>query len=84
MVHDMTQNFFDGNIATATQMQLDTLEFTSAMFAEVNPIPVKEALNLVGFKAGKPRLPLVELSYSGKEKVRTALKNLKIGVLNHD
>lgn len=84
MVHDMTQNFFDGNTATATQMQLDTLEFTSAMFSEVNPIPVKEALNLVGFKAGKPRLPLVELSDSSKEKVKTALKNLKIGVLNHD
>lgn len=80
----MTQDFFSGNITSATELQLNTLEFTSAMFSEVNPIPVKAALNMVGFKAGKPRLPLVELSDNGKEKVRTALKNLNIGVLNND
>lgn len=83
-VHDMIQNFFDGNIPVATQMQLDTLEFTSAMFSEVNPIPVKAALNMVGFNVGIPRLPLIELSASGKEKVRLALKNLNIGDLSND
>lgn len=83
-VHDMIQNFFDGNIPVATQMQLDTLDFTSAMFSEVNPIPVKAALNMVGFNVGIPRLPLIELSASGKEKVRLALKNLNIGDLSND
>lgn len=79
VVHNMTQFFFEGNNADATALQLDTLELTSAMFCEVNPIPVKAALNMVGFNAGKPRLPLVELSSSGKEKVKKALDNLKIG-----
>lgn len=46
-VHDMAQNFFDGKVDEATKLQLDTLEFTSAMFSEVNPIPVKAALNMV-------------------------------------
>ncbi len=78
-VHNMTQFFFEGNNADATALQLDTLELTSAMFCEVNPIPVKAALNMIGFNAGKPRLPLVELSDSGKEKVKKALDNLKIG-----
>ena len=48
-LHDMTQYFFDGNISEATKLQLDTLELTSAMFCEVNPIPVKAALNMVRF-----------------------------------
>lgn len=78
-VHDMTNYFFDGKVAEATKLQLDTLEFTSSMFCEVNPIPVKAALNMVGFNAGIPRLPLVELSDSGKERVKKALKNLNIG-----
>ncbi len=78
-VHNMTEYFFNGNNTEATKLQLDTLEFTSAMFCEVNPIPVKAALNMIGFNAGIPRLPLVELSDSGKEKVRKALKNLNIG-----
>ena len=78
-VHNMTNYFFEGNIKEATKLQLDTLEFTSAMFCEVNPIPVKAALNMIGFNAGIPRLPLVELSDSGKERVKKALKNLNIG-----
>lgn len=79
-VHDMAENFFEGKISEATKLQLDTLELTSAMFSEVNPIPVKAALNMVGFNAGLPRLPLVELSDSGKEKVKSALKNLNISM----
>lgn len=79
-VHDMTENFFEGKISEATKLQLDTLELTSAMFSEVNPIPVKAALNMVGFNAGLPRLPLVELSEPGKEKVKNALKNLNISM----
>lgn len=46
-VHTMITNFFEGKIPEATKLQLDTLEFTSAMFSEVNPIPVKAALNMV-------------------------------------
>ena len=74
-VHEMTYKFFNGNVAEATKLQLDTLELTSSLFCEVNPIPVKYALKVLGFDVGTPRLPLVELSDAGKVKVKTALKN---------
>lgn len=66
--HDMVQNFFDGNVAKATKMQLDALPLVNALFSEVNPIPVKAALNHIGFAFGIPRLPLTKMS-SDKEKI---------------
>ena len=73
--HDMTQKFFDGKIREATQMQLDAIDLIDALFSEVNPIPVKYALNLMGYNYGKPRLPLVELSVKNQERMRCAMKN---------
>ena len=73
--HDMTQKFFDGKIREATQMQLDAIDLIDALFLEVNPIPVKYALNLMGYNYGKPRLPLVELSAKNQERMREAMKN---------
>lgn len=73
--HDMTQKFFDGKIIEATQMQLDAIDLIEALFSEVNPIPVKYALNLMGYNYGKPRLPLVELSAKNQERMREAMKN---------
>ena len=73
--HDMTQKFFDGKIVEATQMQLDAIDLIDALFSEVNPIPVKYALNLMGYNYGKPRLPLVELSAKNQERMRCAMKN---------
>ena len=61
-VHDMTKKYFDGNQKEANKMQLEVLDLVDALFSEVNPIPVKYALNLKGYDFGKPRLPLVELS----------------------
>ena len=71
----MVQNFFDGNIAEATQMQLNAIDLVGSLFCEVNPIPVKEALNMMGYNFGVPRLPLVRLSEKNQEKLRTSLKN---------
>lgn len=79
-VHNMVENFFNGNIKEATRLQLDTLKLTSALFCEVNPIPVKAACNMVGFNVGIPRLPLIEMSESGKEILRVEMKNY--GLLN--
>lgn len=78
IVHKMTYDFFEGNIKEATKAQLDTLELTSALFCEVNPIPVKAALNMIGYNVGAPRLPLVEMSTSGKLRLEKALKNLNL------
>lgn len=73
--HNMVQNFFDGNVAKATKMQLDSIELIKALFCEVNPIPVKGALNMLGWNMGEPRLPLVPISEKGKVQMEKALKN---------
>lgn len=69
--HNMVQNFMDRNIDAAIKMQLDVLPLVNALFSEVNPIPVKAALNLLGYQYGIPRLPLTKMSEE-KEKI---LKN---------
>lgn len=78
-VHNMVKYFFDGNIKEATKLQLDTLDLTSSLFCEVNPIPVKAACNMIGFNAGVPRLPLIEMSVSGKERLKNDM--IKYGIL---
>ena len=55
-------------------MQIDVLDLVDALFSEVNPIPVKYALNLMGYNFGKPRLPLIELSDKNKEKLKEVMK----------
>lgn len=64
--HNMVASFFDGNLADSKNLQLDLLPLISALFCEVNPIPVKYALNVLGFDFGLPRLPLCELSSKNK------------------
>ena len=54
-------------------MQLEYLDLINAMFVEVNPIPVKEAMNLKGMNVGGYRLPLCEISDGGREVVRKAM-----------
>ena len=71
--HEMVQNFFDGNIKDATKMQLDTIPLINTLFAEVNPIPVKAALNIMGYDFGKPRLPLIPASDGVKDKLKELL-----------
>lgn len=72
LTHDIVQNYFDGNTDVATSLQLDSIPLINTLFAEVNPIPVKAALNIIGFDFGKPRLPLIPAS----EEVVAKLKNL--------
>ena len=79
-VHKMTSYFFSGENKKATELQLNTLELTSALFCEVNPIPVKSACNMIGFNCGTPRLPLIEMSDSGKERLKNAMINYGIKI----
>lgn len=74
-VHNMVKYFFNGNIQEATGLQLKTLNLSSALFCEVNPIPVKAACNMLGFNVGTPRLPLIEMSDAGKERLRKEMIN---------
>ena len=61
-VHEMCYKFFSGDIAGSCKMQLDALPLIDALFCEVNPIPVKKALNLMGWQAGPLRMPLTEMT----------------------
>ena len=74
-VHNMVYNYFEGNTKEATLMQLKTLNLTNALFSEVNPIPVKAAYNIIGFNAGIPRLPLVEMTKEGQEHLKEEIYN---------
>ena len=60
--HQLCQSFFDGDIETSRKLQLGAAELNHALFCEVNPIPVKKAMELLGWDVGPLRLPLVEPS----------------------
>ena len=74
--HNIVQNFFDGNIEKATKMQLDALPLIKALFSEVNPIPVKAALNIQGYNFGIPRLPLTPMTAEKMEVLKKELNSL--------
>lgn len=71
--HDMCEKFFEGEIEEACKMQIDAIPLIKALFSEVNPIPVKAGLNMIGYDYGIPRLPLIEMSDEGKEILRKTL-----------
>ena len=74
--HDMCYEFFEGDKEKAAKMQIDAIPLINALFSEVNPIPVKEALNISGYHYGKPRLPLIPMSKGNKEILEKCLKEL--------
>lgn len=74
-VHNMVINYLKGNCSNALLSQLNSMELINTLFSEVNPIPIKEALNILGFNFGKPRLPLVEMSEGGKVKLQQIIEN---------
>lgn len=76
--HDMTMKYFKGEVEEAAKMQLDVIDLNDSLFSEVNPIPVKHALNLMGYDFGKPRLPLIELSDANKKEMEEVMKKHKL------
>ena len=73
--HDMVQHYLDGNFSAALKLQKDTKLLTDALFCEVNPIPVKTALNLMGKAVGPLRAPLYEMEPENLERLKLALKD---------
>lgn len=65
--HEICQLFFDGRVEQSRRLQLELLELTNALFSDVNPIPVKEALNLMGMDCGECRLPLTAMQPQARE-----------------
>jgi len=76
--HDMVYDFLNGNVDKSIKAQVDCIPLVKALFSETNPIPVKAALNMMGYNMGIPRLPLVEMSDSGKEKLHRELLSFKL------
>ena len=72
--HNMTKKYLEGDLEEARKMQLEVSDLIEALFTEVNPIPVKYALNLMGYKFGIPRLPLIELTDENKENLKEIMK----------
>ena len=73
--HDMVMNYLNGDTKSATKLQLDAIELINALFCEVNPIPVKAALNLMGYEVGSCKLPLCDMEPKNLETLRTAMAN---------
>lgn len=71
--HDMVWDFLNGDINSAKTKQLDSIPLINWLFSEVNPIPVKAALNKIGFNFGIPRLPLVEMSENKSDMIKKFL-----------
>lgn len=76
--HDMIMDYLSGNTAKATEAQIKYLDFINALFCEVNPVPVKEAMNMLGMNVGGFRLPLCEMEESNRSKLKKTMENVGI------
>lgn len=75
--HEITASYLAGDVARARDLQLKYLDLINALFVEVNPIPIKEAMNLAGMNVGGYRLPLCEISEGGRAVLRKAMEILQ-------
>ena len=76
--HDLCRKFFDGDLQGSLDIQLKAQNLISALFCEVNPIPVKKALNLMGMEFGPMRRPLTEMEQANAERLEKEMRNFGI------
>lgn len=76
--HDICQAYFDGDVKKSCALQLEAIPLVNALFCEVNPIPVKAALNLMGKETGPMRLPLTEMEPQNQKRLKKAMKEYGI------
>lgn len=77
-VHDMVAAYMDGDMEKAQKLQLEAMDLIGALFCEVNPIPVKAAMSMLGYAAGPVRAPLTEMTDKNKDVLRKAMENYGI------
>ena len=77
-IKDMMEKFLDGKAQESARIHRDLLPLVNALFIVSNPVPIKWALNYVGFPVGKPRLPLIEPDEKSADLIKATLKNYKI------
>ena len=73
--HEICQAYLDGDVKKSLQLQLDAMELCGALFCEVNPIPVKKALSLMGMGSGALRMPLSEMEPANVQRLEKAMKD---------
>ena len=71
--HDMVMSYLEGDVKKSCQMQLEAIDLVKALFCEVNPIPVKAAVEMMGFETGSLRMPLSEMEPQNKEVLKKAM-----------
>ena len=76
--HDMCDKFLNGDTKGSAKIQIEYYELVSALFCDVNPIPVKAAMNILGFDCGSCRMPLDVLSSSNFEKLKNTMQKYKL------
>ena len=77
--HDMVASYLEGDVAKSCEMQLKYFDLVKALFCEVNPIPVKKALNLMGMEVGSLHLPLTEMEDANAKRLEEEMR--KAGVI---
>ena len=75
--HQMVYDYFNGNVEEAKRKQLSSLNLIENLFSEVNPIPVKAGLNIIGYDYGIPRMPLIEMSEDKKLNLKKAIEEFE-------
>ncbi len=75
--HDICEEYFRGNVAASAALQIKYCKLIDALFCETNPIPVKAALNILGFDVGECRLPLYEMGEANLAKLKAAIEDVK-------
>ena len=78
--HDLVMKYINGDVAGSTKMQLSMNPVINALFIEVNPVPVKAALNLMGMNVGHMRLPLDDMSEANLEKLKDEMRKYGMDV----
>lgn len=72
-MHDMVQKYLDGDVKESTKLQLKAIPLIEALFCEVNPIPVKAAMNMMGMGVGTLRMPLGDMEWENQEKLKKVM-----------
>lgn len=72
--HDICEAYFSGDVKRSARLQLEAIPLITELFCEVNPIPVKAAMNLMGKNVGSLRMPLTEMETQNQEKLKAAMK----------
>lgn len=78
--HDIVAKYLEGDVAGSCALQLKALPLINELFCEVNPIPVKKAMNLMGLQAGTLRMPLTEMEEANAAKLKKAMIEFGIKV----